>query len=99
MEEKSYTSTHPLGQTGPVTGSLYFYLFTGLWVHAYNIHAGATVTVCPHAHVCVFVCHSAQKRTYITTTETICIHFRNVTGNLKETHNTFKMNAIHQLLD
>jgi len=23
MEEKSYTSTHPLGHTGPVTGSLY----------------------------------------------------------------------------
>jgi len=29
MEEWSYTSTHPLGHTGPVTGSLYhFYLFT-----------------------------------------------------------------------
>jgi len=27
MEEYSYTSTHPLGQTGPVTGSLYLYLF------------------------------------------------------------------------
>ena len=26
MEEYSYTSTHPLGQTGPVTGSLYFSL-------------------------------------------------------------------------
>ena len=24
MEESSYTSTHPLGHTGPVTGSLYF---------------------------------------------------------------------------
>ena len=23
MEEQSYTSTHPLGHTGPVTGSLY----------------------------------------------------------------------------
>jgi len=23
MEEYSYTSTHPLGHTGPVTGSLY----------------------------------------------------------------------------
>ena len=23
MEEESYTSTHPLGHTGPVTGSLY----------------------------------------------------------------------------
>ena len=26
MEEYSYTSTHPLGHTGPVTGSLYVYL-------------------------------------------------------------------------
>ena len=24
MEQYSYTSTHPLGHTGPVTGSLYF---------------------------------------------------------------------------
>ena len=28
MEEYSYTSTHPLGHTGPVTGSLYLYVFT-----------------------------------------------------------------------
>ena len=27
MEELSYTSTHPLGHTVPVTGSLYLYLF------------------------------------------------------------------------
>jgi len=26
MEQYSYTSTHPLGHTGPVTGSLYLYL-------------------------------------------------------------------------
>ena len=26
MEEYSYTSTHPLGHTGPVTGSLYLLL-------------------------------------------------------------------------
>jgi len=26
MEEYSYTSTHPLGHTGPVTGSLYLFL-------------------------------------------------------------------------
>ena len=25
MEEYSYTSTHPLGHTGPVTGSLYLF--------------------------------------------------------------------------
>ena len=30
MEEYSYTSTHPLGHTGPVTGSLYLYHFTSL---------------------------------------------------------------------
>ena len=30
--EESYTSTHPLGHTGPVTGSLYFFLvFTILY--------------------------------------------------------------------
>ena len=28
MEEYSYTSTHPLGHTGPVTGSLSLYLYT-----------------------------------------------------------------------
>jgi len=27
MEEYSYTSTHPLGHTGPVTGPLYLLLF------------------------------------------------------------------------
>jgi len=27
MEEYSYTSTHPLGHTGPVTGSLYLFLY------------------------------------------------------------------------
>ena len=26
VEEESYTSTHPLGHTGPVTGSLYFFI-------------------------------------------------------------------------
>ena len=26
MEEYSYTSTHPLGHTGPVTGKFYLYL-------------------------------------------------------------------------
>jgi len=34
MEEWSYTSTHPLGHTGPVTGSLYIYflLYYVFWV-------------------------------------------------------------------
>ena len=27
MEEQSYTSTHPLGHIGPVTGSLYLYIY------------------------------------------------------------------------
>ena len=27
MEEESYTSTHPLGHTEPVTGSLYLFLY------------------------------------------------------------------------
>jgi len=31
VEEYSYTSTHPLGYTGPVTGSLYLYLYVGLF--------------------------------------------------------------------
>jgi len=30
MEEYSYTCTHPLGPTGPVTGSLYLYLYYDL---------------------------------------------------------------------
>jgi hypothetical protein len=28
MEEQSYTFIHPLGHTGPVTGSLYLYLLS-----------------------------------------------------------------------
>ena len=31
MEQYSYTSTHPLGHTGPVTGSLYLF-FNFIWV-------------------------------------------------------------------
>jgi len=30
MEEQSYTSTHPLGHTRPVTGSLYLFTFYNL---------------------------------------------------------------------
>ena len=29
MEEQSYTSTHPLGHTGPVTGSRYLFFGGG----------------------------------------------------------------------
>jgi len=37
-EEYSYTSTHPLGHTGPVTGSLYLFKINisstqSLWLH------------------------------------------------------------------
>ena len=32
MEQYSYTSTHPLGHTGPVTGSLYLYLFYDIYL-------------------------------------------------------------------
>ena len=34
MEEQSYTSTHPLGYTRPVTGSLYLFLIV---LHIVNI--------------------------------------------------------------
>ena len=32
MEEYSYTSTHPLGHTGPVTGSLYLHVIARLFL-------------------------------------------------------------------
>ena len=32
MEEYSYNFTHPLGQTGPVTGSLYFYFYNNVLI-------------------------------------------------------------------
>ena len=35
MEDQSYTSTHPLGHTGPVTVSLYLYLY--LMVNSANV--------------------------------------------------------------
>ena len=35
MEEHSYTPTHPLGYTGPVTGSLYLYLYFCVCVYIY----------------------------------------------------------------
>ena len=33
MEEQSYTSTHPLGHTGPVTGKRYLYLYLQINLH------------------------------------------------------------------
>jgi len=41
MEDLNYTSTHPLGQTGPVTGSLYL-TFT-LSAKKYDDDGGDTV--------------------------------------------------------
>ena len=32
MEEKNYTSTHPLGHTGPVMGTLYLYLYIYIYM-------------------------------------------------------------------
>jgi hypothetical protein len=37
MEEYSYTSTHPLGHTGPVTGLLYLYLLYVLRAPVFNV--------------------------------------------------------------
>ena len=37
MKEYSYTSTHPLGHTGPVKGSLYLYLFIYHAVQRFHI--------------------------------------------------------------
>jgi hypothetical protein len=39
MEGKSYTSTHPLGHTRPVTGSLYLYLYNT------EVHAALVLSV------------------------------------------------------
>ena len=38
MEEHSYTSTHPLGHTGPVTGALYLYLYIYIYIFVLSIH-------------------------------------------------------------
>jgi len=35
MEEYSYTSTHPLGHTGPVRGSLYIYIYIYSSIYVY----------------------------------------------------------------
>jgi len=38
MEEYSYNSTHSLGHTGPVTGSLYLHLYVK-WTHQLMVYA------------------------------------------------------------
>ena len=37
MEEYSYTSTHPVGHTGPATGLLYIYLTSPVLLHLHYI--------------------------------------------------------------
>jgi len=44
MEEYSYNSTHPLGHTGPVTGSLYLFIIFNLKVNiAHTVRAGVNI--------------------------------------------------------
>jgi len=38
MKEYSYTSTQPLGHTGPVTGSLYLYLLYIIYINIFDIY-------------------------------------------------------------
>ena len=39
IEEYSYTSTHPVGHTEPVTGSLYLYLiYIYIYIYIYILH-------------------------------------------------------------
>jgi len=52
MEEKSYTSIHPLGHTGPVVGSLYLYLYTHMYIHMY-IHT--------HTHTHTYIYRMSQE--------------------------------------
>ena len=47
MEVQSYTSTHPLGHTGPVTGSLYLFL--------YGYLPGFSLGHFSHFNVCLLV--------------------------------------------
>ena len=47
MEEYSYNSTHPLGHTGPVTGSLYLLTFTQEFnVLVFSIHLSLNPCIC-----------------------------------------------------
>ena len=42
MEEQSYTSTHSLGHTGPVTGTLYFFFY---YPYLSQIYVSATIKI------------------------------------------------------
>jgi len=39
-EEKSYTSTHPLGHTGPVTGSHCLYIYIYIYIYIASVLVG-----------------------------------------------------------
>ena len=45
MKEYSYISTHPLGHTGPVTGSLYLYLCDCIFRSVMNNSVSNTVMI------------------------------------------------------
>jgi len=49
MEEQSYTSTHPLGHTWPVKGSLYFivYYFGYTAINSSKVHRQNKLQICP----------------------------------------------------
>jgi len=62
MEEQSYTSTHPLGHTGPITGTLYLYLlYTALTVISLRI-------------LCVILTKTSLLRMYSDITDVSCKH-------------------------
>jgi hypothetical protein len=58
MEEWSYTSTHPLGHTGPVTGSLYLYLYIYTIIHTHLYIYTRT-----HTHTHTECCRKKYPRT------------------------------------
>ena len=79
MEEYSYTSTHPLGHTGPVTGSLYiFYLYIYIYIYIYIRPVGNIVYVyiCIHIHIQYF------KQAFCQPTVSVTVDFySNVTSS------------------
>ena len=53
MEEYSYTSTHPLGNTGPVTGKVYLFFYENLILRRQNISLIMSVVV----QITTYSCH------------------------------------------
>jgi len=56
MEEYSYTCTHPLGHTGPVTGSLYLYLFN-ISLRFY-LPTQVSIIIVLHFALMIYACHA-----------------------------------------